>query len=56
MLTLRGMETWDIKSPPPPEPLAAWIESLMMKGRKNRRRGKKKEMNNEYAEIRRSMI
>ncbi len=38
VLIARDMETWDIKSSPPPEPMAAWIESLMMKGRKNRRK------------------
>jgi len=37
VLIARNMEAWDIKSSPPPEPMAAWIESLMMKGRKNRR-------------------
>ncbi|MBC7879339.1 MAG: FAD-dependent oxidoreductase [Anaerolineales bacterium] len=40
VLTSRSMATWDIKSPPPPEPLAAWIENLMMMGRKNRRKRK----------------
>jgi len=43
VLTARNMEAWDIKSSPPPEPMAAWIESLMMKGRKNRRKRKEKE-------------
>ena len=38
VLIARSMEAWDIKSSPPPEPMAAWIESLMMKGRKNRRK------------------
>ena len=41
VLTARSVQLWDIKSPPPPEPLAAWIENLMMKGRKNRRKRKR---------------
>jgi isorenieratene synthase len=40
VLTARGLDMWDIKSSPPPEALAAWIESLMMKGRRNRRKGR----------------
>jgi isorenieratene synthase len=38
VLAACGSETWDIKSSPPPEALAAWIENLMMKGRRNRRK------------------
>ena len=52
VLTARGMETWDIKSSPPPEPMAAWIESLMMKGRKNRRKRTNDECRiNEYIRL-----
>jgi isorenieratene synthase len=40
VLSAHSMNAFDIKSPPPPEPMAAWIESLMMKGRKNRRKRK----------------
>jgi isorenieratene synthase len=35
-----GKELYEIKPYPPPEPLAAWIENLMMRGRKNRRKNK----------------
>jgi hypothetical protein len=38
VLSLCGKEMFDVQNYPPPEPLAAWIESLMMKGRKRRRR------------------
>ncbi len=41
ILCARGLEEFDVKNYPPPEPLAAWIENLMMQGRK-KRRGKKK--------------
>ncbi|MCZ2127783.1 MAG: FAD-dependent oxidoreductase [Anaerolineales bacterium] len=37
VLRANGLEEFEIESYPPPEPLAAWIESLMMKGRKRRR-------------------
>ena len=37
VLCARGMKEFNVESYPPPEPMAAWIESLMMKGRKNRR-------------------
>ncbi len=40
ILKTRALETWEVKYYPPPEPLAAWIESLMMSGRKNRRKNK----------------
>jgi carotenoid phi-ring synthase / carotenoid chi-ring synthase len=40
VLTLSGKEPFELESYPPPEPLAAWIESLMMRGRKKRRRRK----------------
>jgi len=30
----RGLEEFDVKNYLPPEPLAAWIENLMMKGRR----------------------
>jgi isorenieratene synthase len=32
-----GREEFDVQSYPPPEPFAAWIEMLMMRGRKKRR-------------------
>lgn len=38
VLSLCGKEIFDVQGYPPPEPLAAWIESLIMKGRKRRRR------------------
>ena len=37
ILRARGLAEFDIQSYPPPEPFVAWIESLMMKGRKKRR-------------------
>ncbi|MFN8384490.1 MAG: FAD-dependent oxidoreductase [Anaerolineales bacterium] len=37
VLCASGLEGFNVESYPPPEPMAAWIESLMMKGRKNRR-------------------
>ncbi len=37
ILRAKGLEEFPVESYPPPEPLAAWIESLMMKGRKSRR-------------------
>jgi protoporphyrinogen oxidase len=40
VLSLCGREMFDVQNYPPPEPLAAWIESLMMRGRKNRRKNK----------------
>jgi len=38
VLSLSGKNMFDAQSYPPPEPLAAWIEALMMRGRKKRRR------------------
>ncbi|MCC6499815.1 MAG: FAD-dependent oxidoreductase [Anaerolineales bacterium] len=38
VLSLCGKESFDVQPYPPPEPLAAWIEAAMMKGRKRRRR------------------
>ena len=38
VLSLSGKETFDVQPYPPPEPLAAWIESLIMRGRKRRRK------------------
>ncbi len=38
VLTLCGKESFDVQPYPPPEPLAAWIEAMMMRGRKKRRR------------------
>jgi carotenoid phi-ring synthase / carotenoid chi-ring synthase len=37
VLRAKGLDEFPVESYPPPEPLAAWIESLMMRGRKNRR-------------------
>jgi len=37
VLALSEIETFDLQTYPPPEPLAAWIESLMIRGRKNRK-------------------
>ncbi len=38
VLSLCGKEKFDVQPYPPPEPLAAWIEAMMMRGRKRRRR------------------
>jgi len=38
VLALMGKDVFEIQNYPPPEPLAAWIENLMMSGRKRRRR------------------
>ena len=37
VLALAGKEMFDVQSYPAPEPLAAWIEGLIIKGRKRRR-------------------
>jgi len=37
VLALTGKKIFDVEPYPPPEPLAAWIEALMMKGKKQRR-------------------
>jgi isorenieratene synthase len=37
VLALCGKETFEVQNYPPPEPLAAWIEAMMMKGRKSRK-------------------
>jgi len=37
VLTLCEKELFDVQPYPPPEPLAAWIEAMMMRGRKRRR-------------------
>jgi len=37
VLSLSGKETFELQVFPPPEPLAAWIEMLIMRGRKKRR-------------------
>lgn len=42
VLSLRGKEAFEVQNYPPPEPLAAWIESLIMKGRKRRKTSKGK--------------
>lgn len=38
VLSLAGRESFEIQNYPPAEPLAAWIEALMMKGRKRWRK------------------
>jgi len=38
VLSLSGKEIFETQSYPPPEPLAAWIESLIMRGRKKRKK------------------
>ncbi|MCC7118600.1 MAG: FAD-dependent oxidoreductase [Anaerolineales bacterium] len=45
ILESAGLEPWEVKPYPPSEPLAAWIESAMMRGRKNRRRVKSVKIN-----------
>lgn len=40
VLSLCEKESFDVQPYPPPEPFAAWIEAMMMRGRK-RRRGRK---------------
>ncbi|MEB2333813.1 MAG: FAD-dependent oxidoreductase [Anaerolineaceae bacterium] len=37
VLSSCGKESFDVQPYPPPEPLAAWIEAMMMRGRKRRR-------------------
>src|ERR1041385_7416978 len=37
VLALCNKEIFEVQAYPPPEPLAAWIENLMIKGRKKRR-------------------
>jgi len=37
VLHAKGLEEFTVESYPPPEPMAAWIESLMMRGRKRRK-------------------
>ena len=37
VLRARGLNEFELQPYPPPEPLAAWIENLMIKGRKKRR-------------------
>jgi carotenoid phi-ring synthase / carotenoid chi-ring synthase len=41
VLSRSGKEIFDFQHYPPPEPLAAWIEAMMMRGRKKRRSGMK---------------
>jgi len=41
VLALSGKETYEIQKHPSPEPLAAWIESMMIRGRQKRREKKK---------------
>jgi isorenieratene synthase len=38
VLSLIGKNVFEIQNYPPPEPLAAWIESLVMRGRRMRRK------------------
>jgi len=37
VLSLAGKGLFEGQSYPPPEPLAAWIESMIMRGRKKRK-------------------
>ncbi|MFN8399616.1 MAG: FAD-dependent oxidoreductase [Anaerolineales bacterium] len=37
VLRAKGLDEFSVESYPPPEPMAAWIESLMMRGRKRRK-------------------
>ena len=37
VLRARSLDEFELQTYPPPEPLAAWIEALIMRGRKNRR-------------------
>ncbi|GAB4506714.1 MAG: hypothetical protein Fur0017_29690 [Anaerolineales bacterium] len=37
VLRAKGLDEFTVESYPPPEPMAAWIESLMMRGRKRRK-------------------
>jgi isorenieratene synthase len=46
VLTLSGRETFAMQFYPPPEPLAAWIEALIQKGRNKRRESRSKRLNN----------
>jgi isorenieratene synthase len=41
VLALAGQDVFEIQSYPPPEPLAAWIEALMIRGRRKRRESTK---------------
>jgi isorenieratene synthase len=40
VLSLCGQKVFDLQNYPPPEPPAAWIESLIIKGRRKRRMNK----------------
>ena len=40
VLRARGLSEFELQMYPPPEPLAAWIESLMMRGRKKRKKNR----------------
>lgn len=42
VLKLSDREPFELQAYPPPEPLAAWIEALMVRGRQRARRGKRK--------------
>jgi hypothetical protein len=41
VLTARGLEPWKLVNYLPPEPFVGWIEKLMVRGRKRRRKMKK---------------
>ncbi|MBL8062131.1 MAG: FAD-dependent oxidoreductase [Anaerolineales bacterium] len=43
VLKARGLETYEVKFYPPPEPMAGWIEHLMMRGRKQRNARRKRD-------------
>ncbi|HXD09034.1 MAG TPA: FAD-dependent oxidoreductase [Anaerolineales bacterium] len=40
VLALSGKDEFDLQNYPPPEPLAAWIENLILSGRRKKRRNK----------------
>ncbi|MEP7133600.1 MAG: FAD-dependent oxidoreductase [Chloroflexota bacterium] len=40
VLSLSGKKIFDVQGYPPPEPIAAWIEGLMIKGRRLKRKSK----------------
>jgi isorenieratene synthase len=42
VLRAQGLPTWTLLAPPPPEPLAGWIEGLMQRGRRALRRRRAK--------------
>lgn len=49
VLALSGKDEFEIQMYPPPEPLAAWIETMMMRGRKRRRENARSSRNSTVA-------